>query len=37
LLWHLNGRTDFQPMLDNGYEMTKKEDGTFHLKAVDCD
>ncbi|MCP9201286.1 hypothetical protein MKO06_15355 [Gramella sp. GC03-9] len=37
LLWHLNGRSDFQPMLDNGYAMTKKEDGTIELKAVDCD
>lgn len=37
LLWHLNGRSDFQPMLDNGYEMVKNEDGTFNLKAVDCD
>lgn len=36
LLWHFNGRSDFQPMLDNGYEMEKEEDGTFHLKAVDC-
>ena len=37
LLWHLNGRSDFQPMLDNGYEMSKNEDGTFKLKPVDCD
>ncbi|SDR71877.1 hypothetical protein [Christiangramia echinicola] len=37
LLWHLNGRSDFQPMLDNGYVMTKKENGTFDLKPVDCD
>lgn len=37
LLWHLNGRSDFQPMLDNGYKMTKKEDETFDLKPVDCD
>lgn len=37
LLWHFNGRSDFQPMLDNGYEMTKNEDGNIHLKAVDCD
>lgn len=37
LLWHLNGRSDFQPMLDNGYEMLKSEDGAFTLKAVDCD
>ncbi len=36
LLWHLNGRSDFQPMLENGYEIVKKEDGTIHLKAVDC-
>ncbi|MFD0975443.1 hypothetical protein [Salinimicrobium gaetbulicola] len=37
LLWHLNGRSDFQPMLDNGYEMIKNEDGTVKLKPVDCD
>jgi len=37
LLWHLKGRSDFKPMLDNGYEMAKNEDGTFSLKAVDCD
>ncbi|WP_037320361.1 hypothetical protein [Salegentibacter sp. Hel_I_6] len=37
LLWHLKGRSDFQPMLDNGYEMAKNEDGTFSLKAVDCE
>lgn len=37
LLWHLNGRSNFQPMLDNGYEMVKTDDGTFNLRAVDCD
>lgn len=37
LLWHLGGRSDFQPMLDNGYEMIKNEDGTIKLKPVECD
>ncbi|MFD2517708.1 hypothetical protein [Salinimicrobium flavum] len=31
LLWHLNGRSDFKYMLENGYEMKKKTDGTFEL------
>ena len=31
LLWHLNGRSDFKYMLENGYEMKKKADGTFEL------
>lgn len=31
LLWHLNGRSDFKYMLENGYEMRKKTDGTFEL------
>lgn len=31
LLWHLNGRSDFKYMLDNGYEMTTNADGTFAL------
>lgn len=37
LLWHLKGRSNFQPMLDNGYQMVKNEDGSVNLKAVDCD
>lgn len=37
LLWHLNGRSNFQPMLENGYEMIKDDNGGFHLTAVDCD
>lgn len=31
LLWHLNGRSDFKYMLENGYEMKKKADGTIEL------
>lgn len=31
LLWHLNGRSDFKYMLENGYEIKKKADGTFDL------
>lgn len=37
LLWHVNGRSSFQPMLDNGYVMEKKEDGSFSLQAEDCE
>lgn len=37
LLWHFHGRSDFSYMLDNGYEMTKNEDGTFDLKRGNCD
>ncbi len=31
LLRHVNGRSDFKYMLENGYEMKKKADGTFEL------
>ena len=34
LLWHLNGRSDFKYMLENGYEMRTKEDGTFELVST---
>ena len=33
LLWHLNGRSDFSYMLNNGYEMKKNADGTFALTS----
>ena len=36
LLWHLNGRSDFSYMLDNGYVMEKNPDGTFKLTRT-CD
>lgn len=31
LLWHLNGRSDFKYMLENGYEMKKNADGTLEF------
>ena len=34
LLWHLNGRSDFKYMLENGYEMKTNTDGTFHLTST---
>ncbi len=34
LLWHLHGRSDFSYMLDNGYEMTRNEDGTFRMLST---
>ncbi len=37
LLWHINGRSDFKYMLDNGYEFIETEDGSTHLKAVNCE
>lgn len=36
LLWHLHGRSDFSYMLENGYEMRTKENGTFELVST-CD
>lgn len=36
LLWHLNGRSDFKYMLENGYLMEKNADGTFNLVRT-CD
>lgn len=36
LLWHLNGRNDFQYFLDYGYEYVE-ENGIRVLKAVNCD
>ncbi len=36
LLWHFNGRNDFQYFLNYGYEYVE-EDGVNVLKPVDCD
>ena len=33
LLWHLNGRSDFSYMLNNGYEMKTNPDGTFAITS----
>jgi len=34
ILWHLNGRSDFSYMTDNGYKMSRKPDGTFSLEST---
>ncbi|TVZ26578.1 hypothetical protein JM83_1553 [Gillisia sp. Hel_I_86] len=33
ILWHLNGRSDFSYMTNNGYKMSRKDDGTFSLES----
>ena len=37
ILWHLNGRKNFNDMLDNGFELITNEDGQKVLKAINCE